>query len=298
MPFYERGTLEENFDNLGTPLERLRIFLAICKGTAYAHGKGLVHRDLKPANVFMADAVVPVVGDFGLCYRADEDRDERNTQTAEAVGARRYMPPEWREGRVETPQPTGDVYSLGKILYWMFEGRVFDGHEDDHSVDHPIVKTRPILLGETPGPQRWIIARLVAHELVGLTVRKWEGDRVGTVAKLIEQVEAAIDRVESDGRVLDINLPKRCLFCAAGTYQMPSGLPFPLPEHRRNPPARDGSVDGWPFMEVQRFVKGLLGFGNERPGPLPICLVCNVCGNIQYFRLDLTNDRSGQRWSP
>jgi serine/threonine protein kinase len=68
---------------------------------------GLIHRDLKPANVLMMDATVPVVGDFGLCYRADKDGDGRKTQTSEADGARKYMPPEWREGRADNPQPTG-----------------------------------------------------------------------------------------------------------------------------------------------------------------------------------------------
>ena len=122
MPYYELGTLEKNHEHLGSPLHLLRIFLAICKGVGYAHSKALIHRDLKSANIFMAQPVLPVVGDFGLCYRADEDQDGRNTQTSEAVGARKYMPPEWREGRHDRPSATGDIYSLGKILYWMFKG--------------------------------------------------------------------------------------------------------------------------------------------------------------------------------
>jgi serine/threonine protein kinase len=299
MPYYESGTLEESYDSLGTPLERLRIFLSICEGVAYAHSKGLVHRDLKPANIFMADAAVPVVGDFGLCYRADEDRDERNTQTLEAVGARKYMPPEWREGRVETPQPTGDVYSLGKILYWMFQGRVFDGHEDDHSTEHPILKTSAALLNQTPeDPQPWTLANLLADELVSRTVRKRPEDRFSSAASLIAQVKVAIDRLESGGRVLDFNLPKRCLFCAAGTYQLPPNLPLPLRDDRKNPPPWSSASGRWPFRMLQQFVKNQLGFGQETPGPIPVCLVCNVCGNVQYFRLDLTADKSGQKWNP
>jgi serine/threonine protein kinase len=108
MPYYESGTLEENYDKPGTPLERLKIFLRICEGVAYAHSKGLVHRDLKPANIFITDTGSPVVGDFGLCYRMEPEA-ERITETLEVVGARKYIPPEWREGRVEDPQPSGDV---------------------------------------------------------------------------------------------------------------------------------------------------------------------------------------------
>jgi serine/threonine protein kinase len=134
----------------------------------------------------MADAGVPVVGDFGLCCRVDEDRDGRNTQTLEAIGARKYMPPEWREGRVETPQPSGDVYSLGKILYWMFQGRVFDGNEDDHSTEHPLLKTYPVLLSgqTTEEPQPETLVKSLADELVSRTVRKRPEDRLSDASEL------------------------------------------------------------------------------------------------------------------
>jgi serine/threonine protein kinase len=297
MPLYDRGTLEENYANLGTPIDRLRVFLAICEGVAHAHSRGLVHRDLKPANIFMAYDSVPVVGDFGLCYRAEEDQTGRNTQTSEAVGARKYMPPEWREGRAENPQATGDVYSLGKILYWMFQNHVFDGHEDDHSAEHPIIETSPSLHNQTPqDPQFWTLANSVASKLVGRTVRKRPEDRISTAEILIAQIKRAIERVESGGRVLDFNLPKRCLFCGEGTYVLPPNHPFPARAERRNP---TGVANGeWPFRRVQEFVNGLLGFGRAAAGPIPICLVCSVCGNIQYFRLDLTTDKSGQKWNP
>ena len=44
MPLYQRETLEECYPNLGTPLERLRLFLAICEGVNYAHAAGLIPR--------------------------------------------------------------------------------------------------------------------------------------------------------------------------------------------------------------------------------------------------------------
>lgn len=294
MPYYECGTLEQNYQNLGTPLDRLKVFLAICEGVAYAHSKGLIHRDLKPANIFMANLNVPIVGDFGLCYRADAAREGRITQRSEAVGARKYMPPEWREGMTEDPQPTGDIYSLGKILYWMFQGRVYDGHEDDHSTENSIVHTQPIVLREKQGPERWTTAFWVADALVRGTVRKNALDRIKAVPKLIEQVSIAIERVESGGRVLDFNLPKRCLFCGKGSYQLAPNLPFPLRDERRRPVARFGSV----FEALVGFVNTQLGTNTRSSGPIPIYLTCDVCGNVQYFRLDLTTDKSGQEWNP
>src|ERR1035437_3784952 len=196
MPYYEHGTLEKCFDKLGTPLERLRVFHAICEGVAYAHSKGLIHRDLKPANIFMADSGVPIVGDFGLCYRADEDRERRNTGTAEAVGARKYMPPEWREGRVDRPQSSGDIYSLGKILYWIFAGTEYDGHEDDHcSKERRIAeRCRSELLERKSAMMadlrvdRWMLAFSLADDLVSRTLRSNPMDRIGDAVKIADLV--------------------------------------------------------------------------------------------------------------
>ena len=296
MPYYELGTLAGKYANLGTPIERLRIFLAICEGVAYAHDKQLIHRDLKPDNIFMASATVPVVGDFGLVYRADEDNDGRNTVTSEAVGARKYMPPEWREGRVDDPQPTGDIYSLGKILYWMFQGRVFDGNEDDHSEIHPIVKIHAVLQNKSEAPAGWTIAHAFAGELVAETVKKMPDKRIRSVSQLIDRVKGAIDRAESGGRPLDFNLPKRCLFCATGNYELPKNTPFFDRQDRSSRRQKAGEV--FAFSSVQESVRRDLGFGSLTPGAYPVLLVCDVCGNIQYFRFDLTRDTWGKEWNP
>jgi serine/threonine protein kinase len=85
MPYYVKGTLEENHGRLGSPLDRLRLFLQICEGVAYAHAKGLIHGDLKPANIFLSQETIPIVGDFGLCYRHDLEADDRVTQSDQAV---------------------------------------------------------------------------------------------------------------------------------------------------------------------------------------------------------------------
>jgi len=297
MPYYKRGTLEANYTQLGSSLNRIRLFRAICEGVFYAHSKLLIHRDLKPANIFMDEQGLPVVGDFGLCYRRDEDPEERDTQPSEVVGARKYVPREWREGKVENPEPTGDIYSLGKILYWMFTGRAFDGHEDDHLIDHPIVPASTVLHNRSEAPPGWTVAHSLAHELVSQTVRRSSTDRLKSVAELIDKVGTVIDRVESGGRVLDFNLPKRCLFCATGVYELPKNMPFYSREERRNARPKP-AIDNWAFSGLQQFVRREMGVGLESPGLIPIYLVCDVCGNIQHFRFDLTSDKSGQRWNP
>jgi serine/threonine protein kinase len=121
---YPQGELTPKLIQGKTLVERLALFQRICEGVAYAHENGIIHRDLKPDNIFMADDGTPVVGDFGLCFI--DVGGERFTLVDEAVGARWYMAPELGSGRVPAVLPACDVYSLGKLLYWILAGRIFD----------------------------------------------------------------------------------------------------------------------------------------------------------------------------
>ena len=103
--------------------ERLSMYRAICVGVAHASARGVVHRDLKPDNIFLQADGTLTVGDFGLCFF--EDSGERFTLLEEAVGPRWYMAPEMESGRVHTVLPASDVYSLGKLLYWMLATKIF-----------------------------------------------------------------------------------------------------------------------------------------------------------------------------
>ncbi len=112
-------------------LKGLKLFRPICSGVAFAHKNGIIHRDLKPNNIFFkTDERTPLVGDFGICF-IDEHGD-RFTMLKEAVGPRIYIAPELEDGRVESITPRSDVYSLGKILYWLITGEEFsrEKHRD------------------------------------------------------------------------------------------------------------------------------------------------------------------------
>jgi serine/threonine protein kinase len=119
MPFVSGKRLAE----MGQirPLEALQLFSALCDIVHYAHQASVVHRDLKPDNILVRDDSQVVVLDFGLCYFTDEE--ERLTETMEQVGSRFYMAPELESGRSTTVTAKADVYSLGKILYFLLSGK-------------------------------------------------------------------------------------------------------------------------------------------------------------------------------
>jgi serine/threonine protein kinase len=146
--FCERGSLEDNkADILRMDRDgRMALFEQICKGVAAVHAANIVHRDIKPGNIFLRADGSAVVGDFGLAFIEETDRP---TDTMEAVGPRWYMAPELAEGRLADVTPRADVYSLGKVLYWLLTGVVFDRerhragrydlvqfYEMDKSVEH------------------------------------------------------------------------------------------------------------------------------------------------------------------
>ena len=119
----EGGELSEiDLSEISIP-ERLGLLVGVCQGVAHAHSGGVTHRDLKPGNIFLRGDGTPVVGDFGLCFI---EGGERLTFVDEAVGPRLFMAPEMEEGRSDEVGPWSDVYSLGKVLYWLVaQKRVF-----------------------------------------------------------------------------------------------------------------------------------------------------------------------------
>jgi hypothetical protein len=58
--------------------------------------------------------------DYGIC--ADDEWEARLTSTMEGFGNRLYAAPECEPGSVDDAREPSDIYSLGKLLYWMAIG--------------------------------------------------------------------------------------------------------------------------------------------------------------------------------
>lgn len=98
----------------------LAIFKQICNGVRNLHDRGCFHRDIKPSNVLMLNGI-PHVADFGLV------KFQSATTTAitvAALGTLEYAAPEqFTPEGAQKADARSDIFSLGKLLYWLYTGR-------------------------------------------------------------------------------------------------------------------------------------------------------------------------------
>ena len=263
MEYCKLGDLESYPLRDRSMIEILKIFQTVCAAVGEAHSKNIIHRDIKPGNILFKDLDVPVISDFGICFVTDKGL-ERMTETVEQMGPRYFMSPEMADGRAEKVNPTADVYSLGKLLYWMLGNRVmsrenFTDREwdlrDASSPDHSVHQVYDLLLSKS---------------IVGDPAKRFvDGESFAF------EVGKVIKTIESGGRFLDRGLQHRCVFCGQGRYAVTD-----------SPHETLGALN---YQTVQYL--GLSPIDNGKPVSgsdyLKLrVLECEVCGNLQIFRLN------------
>ncbi len=97
--------------------QRLRLFIQVCEGVAYAHSSLIVHRDLKASNILVTpDGQVKLL-DFGIAKLLDSGPDPALTQAPLTPA---FAAPEQLLGQPITTAT--DTYALGVLLFELLTG--------------------------------------------------------------------------------------------------------------------------------------------------------------------------------
>src|SRR5262249_44167880 len=117
-----------------------------------------------------------------------DDEASRPTLSAEAVGSRWYLALELEDGFAQDISPRADVYSLGKILYWILAGRAFSREKHrDTEFDLTTKQTKPKL---------FIVCEVLD---AALTKRSFKDG-----SELTAAVETAMRRIETEANAAHV----------------------------------------------------------------------------------------------
>jgi serine/threonine protein kinase len=129
------------------------------------------------------------------------------------VGARNYIAPELEDGRLEDPEPSADVYSLGKLLYFILTGKSFS--RERH-------RTAPFdLLHPDQGPVEPGVH--FVYELLDKAIVADSEARYGDATALRQALDGVIMKIENNASVLNLSVRQQCLYCREGYYRVMQG---------------------------------------------------------------------------
>jgi len=241
-------------------IESLRHFVGICKVVDHAHNRNVIHRDLNPKNIiFDKDTYSYKITDFGICFVQDPETRERFTMIDERVGTRYFMAPELEQGRIDDIKPSSDIYSLGKILYWLLTGKIVT-REDFMSSKMNL----RMIFGSV---QLERVNRLLESMIVFNP-----DERFQFVSDITKRIDAIIPLIEKNYNVIDRYIPQKCNYCGQGLYKTIAEFD---PEKSEEP--------NYFYNKKAAFSSYGIEMNNYFRQRL---LCCEECGHLQMFILD------------
>jgi serine/threonine protein kinase/WD40 repeat protein len=167
-------------------LERLRLFVDVCRAVQHAHQKGIIHRDLKPSNLLVTlhDGVaVPKVIDFGIAKALGEPLTERTLFTgfAQLLGTPSYMSPEQAELSGLAVDTRSDIYALGVVLYELLTGTTPCDRERLRAAG--LDEVRRIIREEEPAPPSTRVSTLGPQAVTVSANRRSDPQRLSRLCR-------------------------------------------------------------------------------------------------------------------
>lgn len=268
-PYYiseycEGGALDSrSIEYRGNISAVVRDLLPIVDALNTAHQAGVFHRDIKPANILSRKDGTVVLGDFGICF---VEGGQKVTLTDEAVGSINFIAPEMESGQQSLGEPSDktDVYSLGKVIYFLLSGgRIFS--REDH-------RSESLSLVNMLKDQRFEHV----HDLIDRMVVREPSKRIP-----MREVGIAMEEMRTlvlgDYAPLRPSVGIRCRFCGLGSYRRLGT--------RRTYYQSTLPPDSFPELGIQIPQGHRLGV-----------LKCDKCGHIQMFSFPEL-EKTGEWWN-
>ncbi|CAO2827808.1 unnamed protein product, partial [Amaranthus hypochondriacus] len=117
----------------------------ICSGLEYIHNQGVIHRDLTLQNIFLDQAGVAKIGDFGIARFCNED-GRANLSENSGQGALKYGAQEL-DSDIPYAVKATDIYALGAIIFQLLYREGVDS--DDTEATKNFTKNKVLPIGWT-----------------------------------------------------------------------------------------------------------------------------------------------------
>ena len=178
---------------------RLRLFIQVCEGVAYAHSSLIVHRDLKASNILVTKDGQAKLLDFGIAKLLNSASDPASTQAPLTPAS--AAPEQLLNQPITTAT---DTYALGVLLFELLTGThpwVKSGSPIAHAVRAMVNKPVPLAssVAEIPASARVLRGDLDA--ILAKALREEPNRRYVTADSFKADVERYLtgDTVEARG---------------------------------------------------------------------------------------------------